>query len=49
MAGRDRKYKTQEEINEANRLKRKKYYEKNKETIRKKNLEKYHERKNKNL
>ena len=45
MAGRDKKYNTQEELHEANRIKRKKYYEKNKESIRKKNLEKYYERK----
>lgn len=44
-SGRKTIYKTPEEKAEANRLKAQRYYERNKEKIRKKNLETYHERK----
>ena len=43
--GRKTIYKTPEEKAEANRLKAQRYYERNKEKIRKQNLEKYHESK----
>jgi len=43
--GRKKKYNTDDELNEANRLKRERYYEKNKIKIRKKNLAYYHENK----
>jgi hypothetical protein len=41
-------YQTSEEKDEANRLKSQRYYEKNKEKIRKKNLETYHKNKERN-
>jgi hypothetical protein len=44
-SGRKTIYKTPEEKAEANRLKAQRYYERNKEKVRKKNLEKYHESK----
>jgi hypothetical protein len=43
--GRKLKYASAEEKTEANRLKAQKYYEKNKEKIRAKNLERYHKNK----
>jgi hypothetical protein len=45
--GRKLKYKTQEEKRLANNTKRMRYYEKNKETEKRKNLKRYYENKNK--
>ncbi len=44
-AGRKIIYQTPDEKAEANRLKSQRYYEKNKEKIRRKNLENYHKNK----
>lgn len=43
--GRPLKYKTIEEFKRANREKAQRYYEKNKDLIREKNLKRYHESK----
>ena len=43
MAGRKKKYHTNEEKREANRLKQQRYYECHKEKIREQNKRRYHE------
>lgn len=45
MAGRHKKYHTIEELKKANIIKAKRYYQKNKKKIQKKNKMKYHENK----
>jgi len=40
--GRYKKYMTQEQMDEANRIKARRYYERNKEKVKKKNLERYY-------
>jgi hypothetical protein len=43
--GRHRKYNTPEEIAEANRVKAQRYYEKNREKVKKRNLKAYYDSK----
>ena len=45
MAGRRKKYHTEEELQEANRIKAKRYYKKNRECIKTKNRKRYHDNK----
>lgn len=47
--GRLKKYKTEEELKEANRQKSKRYYWRNKEKVDKRILEKYYENKRKKM
>lgn len=47
MAGRKKKYFTEEEIRIANNLKAEKYYSKNKERVKEKNKKRYHDKKHK--
>jgi hypothetical protein len=47
MAGRKKKYHTEEDLKEANRIKQRRYYERNADKVRKRNIERYHDNKQK--